>query len=215
MCLIVAAPNGQLTPEKHIRNAYVAGNSDGWGISYWTGTKVLVRKGFDLAGLVAASRIVEGKPYVLHLRWATSGNKTLNNCHPFKIRKDLYMAHNGVLPFQPEKGDTKSDTALLADILRRFSPEHIIDNLDNLGLMIGMGNKLAFQFRDQIHIANEYLGYWNEGLWYSNDYYHVDEWALWTDNYVYDFDSEWEKWLFEEEEKTHGYRRNKSFICSR
>lgn len=202
MCLIIAAPSGQATPTDHLENAYNSGNDDGWGISYWDGTKVLVLKGFDLKALTKAARSVVAKPHVIHLRWATHGTKTYDNVHPFKIRKDLYMAHNGILPIRPDDKDTRSDTALLADMLKPFKPDVLLstDNLKALGKMIAPANKLTFQFRDEIHIVNEEQGYWYGDRWYSNDYYHLDKWG----SYVFDETSEWEKWLMEEEEKING-----------
>lgn len=199
MCLIIAAPSGQATPKEHLENAYNAGNNDGWGVSYWTGTKVLVLKGFDLKGLIDAAAKVATMPHVIHLRWGTHGLRSYDNCHPFKIRKDLYMAHNGILPIQPPKGSVRSDTAVLAGMLKSFETDVLLapDNLSALGEMIGSGNKLTFQFRDEIHIVNEEMGKWFGDRWYSNDYYHLDRWG----SYVFDETSEWEKWLMEEEEK--------------
>lgn len=204
MCLIIAAPSGQATPKEHLENAYNAGNNDGWGISYWDGTKVLVRKGFELESLLNAANDSVIYPHVIHLRWATHGAKTYDNVHPFKIRKDLYMAHNGILPIRPGKDDKRSDTALLAGMLKSFSTDVLLspENLAALGKMITTGNKLTFQFRDEIHIVNENQGYWYGDRWYSNDYYHLGKWG----SYVFDdTESEWEKWLKEEEEKDAVY----------
>lgn len=213
MCLIIAAPSGQATPKEHLENAYNAGNNDGWGISYWDGNKVLVRKGFELKSLLKAANDSVLYPHVIHLRWATHGLKDYDNCHPFKIRKDLYMAHNGILPIRPSTGDNRSDTALLAGMLKSFSTDVLLspENLTALGKMITTGNKLTFQFRDEIHIVNENQGYWYGDRWYSNDYYHLDKWG----GYVFDdVESEWEKWLREEEYKdgtiyTQNYVRNR------
>lgn len=223
MCLIIAAPSGQPTPKKHLENAYAAGNSDGWGVSYWTGTKVLVRKGFAKEEMLRAAEFVVDKPHVIHLRWATAGLKSLANCHPFKVHKGMYLAHNGILPFQPDKGDTRSDTAVLVDMLKVFSPDNILESLKTLGEMIGRGNKLAIQRGPDIHYANGEYGKWEGERWYSNDYYHLDNWGKWDDKYVYDPDSEWEKWLMEEEYGKEGHldrherlhiRRSKNNACS-
>lgn len=196
MCLIIAAPSGQPTPKKHLENAYLAGNNDGWGISYWTGTKVLVRKGFDMQELLRAAKFVEEKPHVIHLRWATAGHKSLENCHPFRVHKNMYLSHNGILPFQPEKGDSRSDTAILAGMLRVFSPDNIVASLKTLGDMIGRGNKLAIQRGPDIHLVNGEQGLWTEDRWYSNDYYHLDTWGrMYHDEPL----TEWEKWLMEQD----------------
>lgn len=121
MCIMcVIKPSHDFNPE-YIETMYSKGNNDGFGLAYVEGERYeegenkgkLVRPGRiktikTMGGPEEIKRIYsehKGKyPIVMHLRNATQGDKTVENCHPYKIldiddgdKIDLVMFHNGTI----------------------------------------------------------------------------------------------------------------------
>ena len=96
MCLIIASPEGKVPTRGVIEQGW-KDNSDGWGLMHSNGSEIVINKGLNFDHLKPLLDNLNGSPYVLHYRWATHGNKNIDNCHPFQVTKQLYMAHNGVI----------------------------------------------------------------------------------------------------------------------
>lgn len=121
---------------------------------------------------------------LFHSRIGTAGANTTVNCHPFYVGEgvDTIVAHNGILPsrVQPVKGDTRSDTGILAE---EYLPEHpVFSYFDDLRSRrqfekwLGVGNKVLVltvdsAYLEQAYLFNESMGYWDGGVWYSNSTY--------------------------------------------
>lgn len=115
MCQIIAKEPGFVFPIDLIKaESYF--NKDGWGLAFSLGDSLQVMKGMSLDKLLdLAPRIPEEAPAFIHMRYATSGLINESNCHPFMLRGNITMAHNGVVhKFVPPKDSPESDTALLA-----------------------------------------------------------------------------------------------------
>jgi predicted glutamine amidotransferase len=100
-------------------------NPDGWGIGRWD---LLNRPRIDKEPIAAFedlsfqghARIGFSTTFISHVRYATTGPKTTENCHPFLL-DDRLFAHNGTVKGLPEiearlgkdralvKGDTDSE----------------------------------------------------------------------------------------------------------
>jgi hypothetical protein len=175
MCLIAASRTGKIMSEEQQKNAW-SNNSDGFGIVHLENGELIINKTMvedSVASLLAAA---EGKPYIAHWRWGTSGHKNLANCHPFKVASDLYMAHNGVFHNVLEYNDDMSDTWHF--IKQYVRPLYLFNHaflqtptfykmLDK----IAGTNKLAFLDKvGNLTLVNEKMGTWQGDIWLSNTY---------------------------------------------
>lgn len=193
MCLIVASQTGVMLTPKELKNAHL-NNPDAWGIVYHDGKRLQVTRGFNLDSMYRAVEKAKGHPYVLHFRWATHGDKSLRNAHPFRLTKDLYMAHNGVLNIatpDPALSDTGHLAKHISGILEKNPEWYNSDGfIPTIETWIGTSNKLAFlDSHGEILIANEQAGRWIDGIWLSNLHSlddPLEEWETW--------DSRWLKW---------------------
>ena len=173
MCLIIASEAGKW-PEQELIEKGFQDNPHSWGLMVADGRKVRVSKGFTRATLLPAveSARRSALPYVLHYRWATHGKVDLSNCHPFRVRRDLWMAHNGVLSI-PTPQARYSDTWHFVEALKanRLSPADIArDSVrSEIGREIG-SSKLAFlDSTGRVALVNEHLGSWHTpDIWLSN-----------------------------------------------
>lgn len=185
MCLLTyLAPDTQPIIEHLVTGAIH--NSDGHGYAIVTGDERLIigryMKADEAIEAFAADRArhPEG-PAMFHSRFATHGEETLDNVHPFPVSGDLrtVVAHNGILPatMQPSKGDSRSDTALLALRMgQRFGSLRHAGTRKAIESWMGYGNKLVVLTTNRKHsasayILNEHAGTWVGGIWYSNDGY--------------------------------------------
>lgn len=170
MCLIIASPKGIAPDMAVVRNA-ILDNPHGWGVVAACNGKLTAKRGFGLDSLTRAIKRLNG-PYLIHFRYATHGAVGIANCHPFKVNRDCYMVHNGVLHI-PLVDSRYSDSWHFArNYARPYIGTHGYSTLvADAEHFIGRGNKLAFLRRNgELLIANEAAGTWDGGLWYSNDY---------------------------------------------
>lgn len=122
-------------------------------------------------------------PAMFHSRIGTAGKRTTINCHPFFLgdTADTVIAHNGILPtrVQPRKGDTRSDTAILAE---DYLPDHPVFSLFDDSRARRQftkwlnGDKVLIlttnpQYLEQSYLFGEDEGDWVHGVWYSNTSY--------------------------------------------
>src|SRR5271157_5457445 len=109
MCLLITSDTGKLPDSDLVLSAWNQ-NPDGFGLVYADNGQLTVHKGLELSQLQSVLPDALDHPYMLHFRWATHGTVNTDNCHPFRvIRKQLYMAHNGILPIKivnPQMSDT-------------------------------------------------------------------------------------------------------------
>lgn len=137
---------------------------------------IQVHKGQRLSALQSILPQAQGLSYVLHLRFATHGDRSVDNTHPFRVTRDMWLAHNGIVPVAITN-ERMSDTWHFARLLTELSttdPKWLADTdafRDDVGDWIGPGNKIAFLRADgKIIIANEQQGSWEGARWYSNTY---------------------------------------------
>lgn len=134
---------------------------------------------------------------LFHSRITTDGTTTLDNTHPFPVagRSDMLLAHNGWVPSSPEKGDTRSDTRIMAEevLLRDFANLDSRKTRRRLRRWIGNHSKViifsvAPEFRRPVYLINEEAGSWHNGAWHSNTSfkypkYVAGSWSSWVQGY--------------------------------
>lgn len=190
MCLLTVYPHGVL-PDTSALLVGAEVNDDGHGFAIVVydaenGDRIIRGHGLDGDAVIGRfvrlrERYPEG-PALFHSRIGTSGLRCSRwNCHPFDTDETglTVLAHNGILPFdaQPCLGDSRCDTAVLAQVLW---PEHPTwSHLDNPNRVrqfedwLGVHNKVAIltvdpRWDENLYIVNEDAGVWSGGVWYSN-----------------------------------------------
>ena len=145
MCVIILPEKGKEVPFDDIKSACIV-NPDGFGIAIADRNKLTVIKHYDKKGNnpEKVQKLLEDAkdlPLVLHLRFATKGDKNHDNCHPYYTLKkkddgiDLILCHNGTFYSYEETDKTKSDTwhlneAWFKPLFKRFkSSETLQDKL--------------------------------------------------------------------------------------
>lgn len=179
MCLLVKQPAATAFTQDFIEDVYNK-NKDGFGIMYAEEGKIHVYKclptsGKDMYDFYLAHG--EGRDCIWHARMQTHGDIDLDNCHPYKVTDEIWLAHNGILSTGNASDKSKSDTwhfirnvikpALTAD------PSLMTDKSwqEMIGHIIGGGNKFGLVRADgEMVIINERSGVNFVGAWLSNTY---------------------------------------------
>jgi len=178
MCVIAIQPKGNIISKQELKNCWDR-NGHGGGLMYANNKKIIVKKEMESFEKFY-KQITEASQYdsavVIHFRIATSGGINEYNCHPFKIHKNLYFCHNGILDIDVPKGSKENDTQIFNNNLMKPLPYNFYKNQAIMNLIeqaIGSGNKFAFlDDNGDYFILNEEAGEWSEdGAWFSNTSY--------------------------------------------
>jgi len=189
MCLlVVCSPNS--TPKKKDLECASCNNPHGFGYAVITPNGIVTGRGMSAKKIIKEFLEVR-KEYpnsyaMFHARYATHGVKNEDNCHPFKVDENTYLAHNGILDVDIHATDKRSDTRVFAeDMLPSMGGVSALDD-DNVWKMLGKwasGSKIAIftldpNARANCYIINESSGHWdNEGMWWSNTTYKASAWS--------------------------------------
>lgn len=181
MCLIIHKPAGVSVPEDVLVSA-LKRNPDGWGIMYRAGATRVIHGLYNdqhraRKVLRRELRNLLGVECLIHLRMATHGATTRDNVHPFRVAKDTWMMHNGILDgFGSPGDDGMSDTREFIDQVLAPCLAHSPDLVYEPGFqrmlseVIGGGNRLAFMGPRGAVIINEGEGVEYGECWLSNTY---------------------------------------------
>jgi len=183
MCLLTLIPD-YVTPDMDRFRIAAKANPDGFGFAISTGKKIHVVRSMDFEEVankfVDARKTMQG-PAIFHFRWTTHGTNTVDNCHPFLLGKDkeTVLGHNGILPVNIPKNETRSDTRIFAeDIMPAIGGISSLDDSDYFNKMAewAKGSKIAFltvndDAKYDWYIVNEKDGHWDSDMWWSNSSY--------------------------------------------
>jgi hypothetical protein len=176
MCVIIHQPAGVTIPRHILQSAYRK-NPHGWGImtaARVPGT-VSVAKGLGFQEFMRSYESLKGKACVIHCRVRTHGPVDLDNCHPFRVAKGLYLMHNGVIQgldlHRRDRSDSWHFAQLLGQSMQDVNQIHEAEVLESVAAIVGMHNRVAFLTSDgRVSIANYNQGCLYRGLWFSNTY---------------------------------------------
>ncbi len=123
MCLIVVKPAGETIPDHVIESAQEY-NSDGFGLMHsGTAKRWKHRTPAQIKKLLESLGDVD---VAVHFRMATDGKVSVANAHPFKLKNQAYLMHNGILSKYRTSGKAeKSDTRVF---IEKFCNPQIIQN---------------------------------------------------------------------------------------
>lgn len=178
MCLAIYCPAGLAVPQDVIECG-ILNNPDGAGFAVQTGAGLRIRKfgpdvapGRFLASWNSVRAASPGGNAILHFRYATAGSVDRAMAHPFRLGR-WAIAHNGHISGLKEK-QGESDTAAFVRIVAPailHSGSNFCATLakHSLEVSAGRGNRvLALPICGPAIIAGESLGFWGDGVWYSN-----------------------------------------------
>jgi hypothetical protein len=168
MCLIVVKPAGQDIPDHVIESARDF-NSDGFGIMHnGTSKRWKHRTAAQIKELLDPMTDIN---CAVHFRMATDGKVCVANSHPFKLRNQAYLMHNGILTkYRTTSKANKSDTREFIDkFCNPMIRQHGSIPRGKLESEI-VGNAIAIMQRDGT--INTYGDSWLEryGCQFSNTY---------------------------------------------
>lgn len=189
---ILKLPDANIT-KRVLKNCW-QGNKDGGGLMYVDDENhLIIEKGFFgfrriYRRIRYVERIYPKSKIVIHFRIATSGIISEYCCHPFSVTNDIGFVHNGILSGMGNAhiSDTQEfNFSVLKKLPKKFlCSREIIDKLDFYARK--SVSKFIFLHADNYHlICNEGLGYWEDGVWFSNAGYKWD--SLYSaSSYIYD-----------------------------
>ena len=151
MCLIIVTQHPKTFAREHLEDFFQY-NSDGLGIMYYDGPKLLTAKWMAesapqakpkkhkskngswhdqaLESMIAFwNRYAEaaeqaGGEFAAHFRMRTHGDIDHENCHPYPIAEGAQLMHNGILKHGNAADTSKSDTWHYAEKLRPLVEEY-------------------------------------------------------------------------------------------
>lgn len=191
MCLLMVTL-GEMPNRDYLFNAS-ENNPDGFGFAVNHGDRIVTGRSMKHERLIERFMDEMGKSKnpvgMFHARYTTHGTTTIENNHPFRVdgRYDTVLAHNGIMPITPRKGDDRSDTRIFAeDILGSVGLEQLDSKagMQNLENFIG-ASKVAIltnapELRDSVYILNESMGDWDGDIWWSNS---THKYSYYKNNY--------------------------------
>lgn len=122
MCVIIIKNRKNKVNKEDLIKASVM-NPHGLGI-FWTDTGEIQKTESDNFGFLLTDR-----PYIAHFRFATIGDISPENAHPFKIDKSNFLFQNGTNN-NLYCSSGKTDTQLLAEILKDVPEKNRLDILE-------------------------------------------------------------------------------------
>lgn len=179
MCLLVKQSASTSFTDDFLIDVF-SKNSDGLGVMYADEGKMHIFKCLpttaqDFIDFYRAH--IDNRDCVWHARMQTHGDIDMENCHPYRVTDDVWMAHNGILATGNNNDKTRSDTwHFIKNVLRpalESNPDLLLDaDYQNfLASMIGGSNKFGFVRSDgQIVVINEQAGVEFCNSWLSNTY---------------------------------------------
>lgn len=124
MCCIIYRPKDAPEIKKEYIEKIVKKNPHGWGIAYSDKKEVFVSKSLEMNKAIDEIRRLEklNIEFLFHARWATHGDKDLQNCHPYDL-PEAVLFHNGKINIKcPNK--KMSDTWHFCNVIKKRVKRH-------------------------------------------------------------------------------------------
>ncbi len=180
MCIIMYQKNASIPVKAEWMKNSAKSNADGFGMSFMKDGVLTIYKTMSFDDFRLHYREMSDKypksPFLLHFRKNTKGRNNLENCHPFEVKGNVAMMHNGSIgninvPYNGQYSDTNLFTKEVLNGL----PLGWESNESTLRILKTFitGSKLAIMNgKGEVSFVNEGDGHWYEGLWMSNYSYY-------------------------------------------
>lgn len=182
MCIIVYKDVELDMPSKQALQNCFESNPDGAGYMLrLPDGKILIRKGFlkfnDLWNSLQSITDVKSKELCIHFRYATHGDKSAGNTHPFPVTRkihtmrklrlvcDVAIVHNGIISGLTHDDKTLSDTMCM---VKRIVTEGEQSESVQKALLAG---KFVIMDAAETRIYGVFMTDTETGIMYSNDAY--------------------------------------------
>lgn len=187
MCIAIYKPAGKSLSKVTLYNCF-QNNSDGAGFAYINTdimgkSKIVIKKSMDFEDFYKkykrAIGIATESPFLIHFRIGTHGVKSTHNVHPFMIDKHTCFMHNGII-HKVTRDAKDSDTRMFnREILSKLPKGWIHNEAISLLLKDYLSSNKVITLGVDGHVAiyGENLGFWVEGVWYSNKSYESRVWV--------------------------------------
>lgn len=178
MCILIHHTKNTVFTDDQLADFYQH-NPDGFGVMYGDGKIIHVHKTLGNLEEVKAlyNSVAVGRECMIHFRMQTHGDIDINNCHPYKVNDDIYMAHNGILsagnPIYKQMSDTWHIIEYIIKPIAENNPDLLFSDewIDYMEEVIGKGNKFGFCHADgRTSIINKSAGVHLGEAWMSNTY---------------------------------------------
>lgn len=166
MCLLICKPADTELPDNLEKIVQEASEINSHGMGFATCGQSMKKFNMHHATFSSLLRenLTKADPAIIHWRLSTSGLKDDANCHPFRLNDGGFMAHNGVISSKYAPTQMKSDTRVLSEAFN--TSEEMYEECQKLA---SSANKFAIITPDnQLKIAGECYGTWENKLWFSN-----------------------------------------------
>ena len=188
MCMLCVIPPNAIPDRKKLENSAL-NNPHGYGFAIVVPEENRIICERTMNADDSINRFLELRAHypsgyaMWHARFATSGEQTVDNCHPFVLPdkehpNTTYVGHNGILDVIEPKGEKRSDTRIFVeDLLPAIGGVKALDNdqVWNLINEFTRGSKVCVltihpKAEYQMYLFHEEAGKTDEdGVWWSNN----------------------------------------------
>lgn len=181
MCIAIYKPAGK-SVSRDTLFACFQNNSDGAGFAYINTdimgkSKIVIKKSMTFEDFYKkykrAIGIATESPFLIHFRIGTHGVKSTHNVHPFMIDKDTCFMHNGII-HKVTRDAVDSDTRMFnKEVLSKLPKGWMHNEAISILLKDYLSSNKVITLGVDGHVAiyGENLGFWVDGVWYSNKSY--------------------------------------------
>ena len=177
MCIAILQKAGEQLSEETFYQCWER-NPDGAGLMFAKGGEIRIYKEIDSVDKFYKTykRLVKseakGRDMVIHFRIATHGSVIKDNCHPFRINERIAFVHNGIIRnVSTARYIDASDTRVFAKEVLSELPDGFETCQATMRLVeefIGHSKLILLDNKGNTSIANEHMGQWVDGIWFSN-----------------------------------------------
>lgn len=181
---------------KYLDNIY-GNNRHGFGMMWTENGEVIAKKGLMKKDEI--HEMIKAGPkdrVAYHFRFATQGDISDNNAHPFMVNSDLWLMHNGTLNIDSvgKESDSLAFANIFGDLDKDDTTEYFLSQnyKESIESLIGATNRMLFMgFNKESKRVVNLIGSWyklpDNNSYVSNTYSLRNPWRGTADYDAYDY----------------------------